>query len=92
MDVIDLVSGNETVRYRMLFVLALCHWAFDESGFHRMGLAHSVANVASCRGATKAGFRAERVRREAARHPDGWHDMHQRALLAGDQARAARAL
>ncbi|WP_051660604.1 GNAT family N-acetyltransferase [Mycolicibacterium aromaticivorans] len=63
-------------------VIALCQWAFTDAGFHRLGLEHSVANVASCRVATKAGFHAEGIRQEAALHADGWHDMHEHALLA----------
>lgn len=66
-------------------VVAVSRWAFDEAGFHRIGLEHSVSNAASCRVATKAGFRVEGIRRSAALHADGWHDMHQHALLA-DQA------
>jgi RimJ/RimL family protein N-acetyltransferase len=89
---VDLHDGSAGVAYWMVpawrggglcsqAVLALCQWAFNEGGFHRIGLAHSVANVASCRVATKAGFRAEGIRREAALHADGWHDMHEHALL-----------
>jgi RimJ/RimL family protein N-acetyltransferase len=63
-------------------VLTLCQWAFREGGFHRISLGHSVANVASCRVAIKAGFHEEGTRREAALHADGWHDMHRHALLA----------
>lgn len=62
----------------------VCQWAFHEIGFHRIGLEHSVANPASCRVAANAGFRAEGIRRGAALHADGWHDMHVHALLAGD--------
>jgi ribosomal-protein-alanine N-acetyltransferase len=97
---VDLHDGSAGVAYWMVpawrgrgicsqAVLALCQWAFNEAGFHRIGLGHSVANVASCRVAAKAGFRAEGVRRDAALHADGWHDMHEHALLAADQAGAA---
>jgi [ribosomal protein S5]-alanine N-acetyltransferase len=90
---VDLHDGSAGVAYWMVpawrgrglcsqAVLTLCQWAFNEACFHRIGLAHSVANVASCRVATKAGFRAEGIRREAALHADGWHDMHEHALLA----------
>lgn len=65
-------------------VIAVCRWAFNEAGFHRIGMAHSVANPASCRVAVKAGFREEGVRRRATLHADGWHDMHFHALLADD--------
>jgi len=39
-------------------------------------LEHSTQNPASCRVAVKAQFAAEGVRRSAALHADGWHDMH----------------
>lgn len=55
---------------------AVCSWAFDEAGLHRIELAHSVHNPASCRVAAKAGFGEEGVRMSALRHQDGWHDMH----------------
>jgi len=44
-------------------VIALCQWAFNEAGFHRVELDHSIANAASCRVAAKAGFRQEGIRR-----------------------------
>ena len=98
---VDLHDGSAGVAYWMVrawrgrglcskAVVALCEWAFAEAGFHRIGLAHSVANPASCRVAVKAGFRAEGVRRDAALHADGWHDMHEHALLAADQAVAGQ--
>jgi len=62
----------------------LCRWAFDDAGFHRIGLEHSTANRASCRVAVKAGFLAEGTRRGSALHADGWHDMHVHARLASD--------
>lgn len=65
-------------------VIALCQWAFDEAQFHRIHLEHSTANQASCRVAVKAGFREEGIRRRAARHADGWHDMHVHSRLADD--------
>lgn len=58
-------------------------WAFGV-GFHRLELAHSTANAASCRVAQKAGFAAEGVLRGAVRHTDGWHDMHLHARTAAD--------
>jgi ribosomal-protein-alanine N-acetyltransferase len=87
---VDLHNGAAAVAYWMVRgrgicsqpVIALCQWAFDDAGFHRIGLAHSVANVAPCRVAAKAGFRAEGIRRDAATHADDWHDMHEHALLA----------
>ncbi|MET0705189.1 MAG: GNAT family N-acetyltransferase [Mycobacterium sp.] len=94
---VDLHNGSAGVAYWMVpasrgrglcsqALLSLCQWAFDEVGFHRVGLAHSVVNTASCRVAARAGFRAEGIRRAAALHADGWHDMHQHALLATDLA------
>lgn len=56
-------------------------WALD-TGFHRLQLEHSMANMASCRTALKTGFAAEGTRRSAAKHADGWHDMHVHVLLA----------
>ncbi|MDX3579378.1 MULTISPECIES: GNAT family N-acetyltransferase [unclassified Streptomyces] len=63
---------------------ALTRWAFDEIGFHRLELMHATANEASCRVAGKAGFALEGVRRSAALHQDGWHDMHLHARVQGD--------
>jgi RimJ/RimL family protein N-acetyltransferase len=68
-------------------VIALSDWAFRDAGFHRLELAHSTRNPASCRVALKAGFADEGVRREAALHADGWHDMHAHARLSGDDGR-----
>lgn len=65
-------------------VVALANWAFDEMAFNRLELEHSVDNSASCRVAEKAGFQTEGTRRGAARHADGWHDMHVHSLLRGD--------
>jgi len=90
---VNLHDGSAGVAYWMVpawrgrglcsqAVIALCQWAFNDAGFHRIGLEHSVANAASCRVATKAGFSDEGIRREAALHADGWHDMHGHALLA----------
>ncbi|MFG1603914.1 GNAT family N-acetyltransferase [Actinoplanes sp. NPDC049265] len=58
-------------------------WAFDV-GFHRLHLDHSTRNPASCRVATKAGFRPEGIERGAAVHEDGRHDMHLHARVRGD--------
>lgn len=66
-------------------VISLSEWAFREAGFHRIGLAHSIENHASCRVAVKAGFREEGVRRGAALHADGWHDMHVHGRLRSDR-------
>lgn len=64
--------------------VAVCQWAFLALGLHRIELAHSVRNAASCRVATKAGFALEGIRRSSL-HPDGdWHDMHVHALVNTD--------
>ncbi|MFE9009501.1 GNAT family N-acetyltransferase [Streptomyces sp. NPDC007875] len=62
----------------------LSDWALKEVDFHRLELAHSDRNEASCRVADKAGFTFEGVRRSALRHADGWHDMHLHARIQGD--------
>ncbi|MBS1696458.1 MAG: GNAT family N-acetyltransferase [Actinobacteria bacterium] len=95
---VDLRDGSAGLAYWMVpefrgqglcarAVIALCHWAFNEAGFHRIEVEHSTANTASCRVAMKAGFREEGVRRGSARHADGWHDMHVHARLADDDPR-----
>ncbi|MFG2191876.1 GNAT family N-acetyltransferase [Streptomyces sp. NPDC048639] len=71
-------------------VTALSAWALDEVGFHRLELAHSVANPASCRVAVKAGFAHEGTKRNALLHLDGWHDMHLHALIGDDRQVPAR--
>ncbi|WP_305788240.1 GNAT family N-acetyltransferase [Symbioplanes lichenis] len=62
---------------------ALASWAFG-AGFHRLHLNHSTHNEASCRVATKAGFRLEGTKRSDAVHADGRHDMHLHARLRTD--------
>jgi len=42
----------------------------------------SVTNFAWCRVAAKAGFRSEGIRRSAALHAEGWHDMHVHTFVA----------
>lgn len=64
--------------------IGLSRWALGELGLHRLELAHSVANPASCRVAGKAGFRLEGIKRSALLHADGWHDMHLHARVRGD--------
>lgn len=59
-------------------------WALNEAGFHRVELAHSVVNDASCRVAIKSGFALEGTRRSAHLHTDGWHDMHLHARIQSD--------
>ncbi|WP_162929124.1 GNAT family N-acetyltransferase [Streptomyces sp. YIM 130001] len=62
----------------------LSDWALEHVHFHRLELAHSVRNHASCRVADKTGFGFEGVRRSSVRHADGWHDMHLHARAQGD--------
>lgn len=57
-------------------IMAVTGWAVDVLGLHRLELIHSVANIASCRAADKAGFHAEGTLRSHGHHIDGWHDMH----------------
>ncbi|MFB7721862.1 MULTISPECIES: GNAT family N-acetyltransferase [unclassified Nocardia] len=65
-------------------VEAVTSWAFDDIGFHRLELRHSVHNEQSCRVAGKCGFLLEGVNRSATLHADGWHDMHLHARVRGD--------
>ncbi|MEV0094300.1 GNAT family N-acetyltransferase [Streptomyces sp. NPDC050738] len=67
---------------------ALSDWALGEVGFQRLELEHSTANQASCRVAVKSGFEAEGVRRGAALHADGWHDMHLHARVRGTRGQS----
>ncbi|MCL6289951.1 MULTISPECIES: GNAT family N-acetyltransferase [unclassified Streptomyces] len=64
---------------------ALSAWALDDIGFWRLELDHSTRNAASCRVATKAGYRLEGTKRNAAVHDDGRHDMHLHARIRGDR-------
>lgn len=63
---------------------AVSAWALGDIGFHRLELDHSTRNHASCRVATKAGYRLEGTKRNAAVHDDGRHDMHLHARIRGD--------
>ncbi|GAA1259026.1 GNAT family N-acetyltransferase [Kitasatospora nipponensis] len=63
---------------------ALSAWALDEIGFHRLQVDHSTRNHASCRVATKSGYRLEGTKRSAAVHDDGRHDMHLHARIRGE--------
>ncbi|MFJ6613618.1 GNAT family N-acetyltransferase [Streptomyces sp. NPDC091289] len=71
------------VATRALAVLSA--WALDDVGFYRLELDHSTRNHASCRVATKAGYRLEGTKRNAAVHDDGRHDMHLHARVRGDR-------
>jgi [ribosomal protein S5]-alanine N-acetyltransferase len=55
---------------------ALAKWALGEIGFWRIEVRHSTRNHASCRVATRAGFRWEAELERQHIHDDGWHDVH----------------
>jgi [ribosomal protein S5]-alanine N-acetyltransferase len=69
---------------------ALSGWAFSPTdagglGLRRIELRHSVANPASCRVATKAGYAHEGTLRGSMRYADGeWHNEHLHARLFSD--------
>jgi RimJ/RimL family protein N-acetyltransferase len=65
-------------------VRAMTDWLFSYTGLHRLELAHSALNAASCRVARKSGYRYEGTKRQQALHPDGWHDMHLHSRLRDD--------
>ena len=65
-------------------LVALSAWGLGPAGFHRLHLAHSTRNTASCRVATKAGYALEGTKRSEAVHADGRHDMHLHARIKGD--------
>ena len=65
-------------------VRTLTSWAFDTLLLNRLFLLHSTANLASCRVASKAGFRVEGTLRRQMLHVDGWHDVHLHARLRTD--------
>ncbi|MFF2810121.1 GNAT family N-acetyltransferase [Streptomyces sp. NPDC058000] len=92
---IDLRGGSAEIVYWLLpaargggvvteATRRVSRWALDDLGLHRLRLCHSVANPASCRVATKAGFSFEGTMRSALLHADGWHDEHLHALVQGD--------
>lgn len=60
-------------------------WAFTELGLVRLQLEHAVANVASCRVASNAGFVLEGILRSASQDGLGMrHDDHVHGRLATD--------
>lgn len=61
--------------------IVVTDWALA-LGLHRLRIAHSVANLPSCRVAEKAGFPLEATERSSGPHPDGWHDMHVHVRIA----------
>lgn len=92
---IDLVGGSAEFLYWLLpsgrgrgakvgAVVRVSRWAVDGLGLHRLRITHSVANAASCRAATRAGFALEGTMRSALLHSDGWHDEHLHARVQGD--------
>ena len=63
---------------------AVTTWAMTVVGLQRVGLAHAVSNLASCRVAEGAGFTYEGTLRRYGLHADGWHDMHMHARIADE--------
>lgn len=93
---IDLANGSGELSYWVLpqgrganvaprGLRELSTWAFDMAHFHRLELAHSVNNPASCIVAHKSGYLTEGIKRQQVLHADGWHDMHCHARLASDR-------
>ncbi|MGW7824329.1 GNAT family N-acetyltransferase [Streptomyces puniciscabiei] len=93
---IDLKGGSAEILYWLLpagrgggvmadAAVCVSRWAVDDLGLHRLRLTHSVANPASCRVATRAGFALEGTMRSALLHADGWHDEHLHARIRGDE-------
>jgi RimJ/RimL family protein N-acetyltransferase len=92
---ISLVEGSAGISYWVVpaargrgiaarAVQAVCGWAFDEVGFNRLDIQHSVGNHASCKVAGQSGFVAEGTLRQAIQHADGWHDWHVHGRLRTD--------
>ncbi len=93
---VDFISGSADVAYWVLresrgegfaplALTALCEWAFNQLGLHRMQSLHSVRNRSSCRVADKAGFDLEAVLKSDALYRDGWHDSHLHVRLRPSQ-------
>ena len=92
---LDLAEGLTEVSYWVVpaarghrvaprALCALSVWLFNDLQMHRVELAHSTLNPASCRVAEHAGYPLEGTKRSESLHSDGWHDMHLHARLAGD--------
>jgi RimJ/RimL family protein N-acetyltransferase len=62
----------------------LARWAFGERGLYRLELGHRTNNPASCRVATKAGFRSEGVERGKLSFDGVRYDVERHARLATD--------
>lgn len=62
----------------------LARWAFDERGLYRLELGHRLDNPASCRVASKAGFRPEGIERGRLCYEGVRHDVERHARLAVD--------
>ena len=69
--------GTETTRLVRDF-------AFGPLGLHRLSLEVNSFNASAIAVYRKVGFVLEGVRREAVRRDDGWHDVHDMALVEGD--------
>ncbi|GGO70205.1 GNAT family N-acetyltransferase [Nonomuraea cavernae] len=63
----------------------LARWAFRERGLFRLELGHRTNNPASCRVATKAGFRPEGIERAKLSHDGVRYDVERHARLATDR-------
>jgi RimJ/RimL family protein N-acetyltransferase len=69
--------GTETTRLVRDF-------AFGPLGLHRLALEVNSFNEPAIAVYRKVGFVLEGVRREAVRRDDGWHDVHDMALVESD--------
>ena len=94
---IDFISGSAEIAYWVLpqsrgegyaplATTAICEWAFNQLGLHRVQLFHSVRNIVSCRVAVKAGLELEATLKSEALYRDGWHDTHLHACVRTGQA------
>jgi RimJ/RimL family protein N-acetyltransferase len=68
-------------------VIAVTNWSFNKIGLHRLIIAHSTANVASCKVAGKADYSYEGTMISQLKHADGWHDMHMHGKINPRHAR-----
>jgi RimJ/RimL family protein N-acetyltransferase len=64
--------------------LALSEWAFSDLGLFRLELGHRVNNPASCKVASRAGFRAEGRERQKLLYDGVRYDVELHARLATD--------